>query len=71
MKAVKGKNNRISFVSRDEAKIINMAEVDGFIPQTSLCERDAYIAEELFKKDLIRKVNQNGSMGYKAYSNML
>lgn len=71
MRAVRGSNGLLSFVSKDEARVINLIKADQFTPITSLSERDHYIAEELFKKNLIRKVNQNNNMGYKAFSERL
>jgi len=68
MRAVKGKNNQLSLISRPEAQIFSTIEAAGFIPCTSLGERDLYIAEELYQKNLLKKVRKNNCVGYKTYS---
>lgn len=69
MRAVKGKNNQLSLISKPQVKILNMIEADGFVSCSSLDERDAYVAEELYQQNIIKKVRKNGDVGYKTYSN--
>ena len=71
MRAIKGKHNQLSFISRPEAKVYSMIEADGFISCESLDERDSYVAEELYQKNIIQKIRKNNTLGWKAYSNQL
>lgn len=71
MRVLKGKNNQISIISRPESKIITMIQADGFVPCDSLDERDLYVAEELYQKNLIKKVRKNNCIGFKTYSDIL
>ena len=71
MRAVKGKNNQLSLISRPEAQIFSTIEAAGFVPCTSLGERDLYIAEELYQKNIIQKVRKDNTLGWKAYSNQI
>ena len=71
MRAVKGKNKILSLISRPEARIYSMIEADGFISCESLSERDSYIAEELYQKNIIQKVRKDNTLGWKAYSNQI
>jgi len=71
MRAVKCKNNHISLISKPEAKIYAMIEADGFISCDSLDERDSFVAEELYKQNILKKVRKNNCMGYKTYSESL
>ena len=65
---MKGKNNKLSFISNEESRLINMIELNRFLDSAGLSEREHLIAEELFQKDMIRKVNKNGKTGYKTFS---
>ena len=41
--------------------------MQGFIDVNTLSERDIYVAEELYKRDVIRKVKKGENIGYKTY----
>ncbi len=41
--------------------------MQGFIDVNTLSERDIYVAEELYKRDVIRKVKKGEHIGYKTY----
>lgn len=67
MRAVKGKNNILNLISRDEASLFNKTEFNEFLDISTLSERDLYIAEELYKKNVLKKVRRGESIGYKVY----
>lgn len=67
MRAVKGKDNLLSFLHSHEARIFNLIELNDFLDMRKLSERDLYIAEELFKKNVIQKINKGDTVGYKVY----
>ena len=39
----------------------------GFVNVNSLDEREQYIAEEMYKKDVLQKVTKGEKVGYKIY----
>jgi len=67
MKAVKDKNKYLNLISSTEAKIFNKVDLSGFVSVNSLDEREQYIAEELYKKDVLQKVKKGEQVGYKIY----
>ncbi|MDA8842269.1 hypothetical protein N9N08_01195 [bacterium] len=68
MRAIKGKGNNLRFISNPETSFFNKLNLEGFISVNTLNEREVYIAEEMYKKDVIRKVRKGETIGYKAYS---
>jgi hypothetical protein len=67
MKAVKDKNKYLNLISSTEAKIFNKVDLSGFVSVNSLNEREQYIAEELYKKDVLQKIKKGEQVGYKIY----
>ena len=67
MRAVKGKNKILSLINNPESSFFNKLNMEGFINVNTLNERELYIAEEMYKKNVIRKVRKGESIGYKIY----
>ena len=67
MRAVKGKNERLSLISSLEAKIFNKIEEDGFVDVNSMSERENYLADDLYKRDILKKVRRDNNIGYKIF----
>lgn len=67
MRAVKGKNNQLCIISREEANLFNKAEFEGFLNISKLSERESYIAEDMYKKNVLSKVRRNENVGYRIY----
>ena len=67
MRAVKGKHQILSLINNPESSFFNKLDMQGFIDVNTLSERDIYVAEELYKRDVIRKVKKGESIGYKTY----
>lgn len=67
MRAVKDKNKYLNLISSTEARIFNKVDLTGFVSVNSLNEREQYIAEELYKKDVLKKVQKGEQVGYKIY----
>jgi len=67
MRAVKGKNKILSLINNPESRFFNKCNMEGFINVNTLNERELYIAEEMYKKNVIRKVRKGESIGYKTY----
>lgn len=67
MKAVKDKNKYLNLISSTEAKVFNKVDLSGFVSVNSLNEREQYIAEELYKKDVLQKIKKGEQVGYKIY----
>ena len=65
MRAVKCKDGVLSEFSK--MPIINKIEFEEFVNINSLSERDAYIAEEMYKQNILRKVRKGDKIGYKVY----
>ena len=67
MKAVKDKNKYLNLISSTEAKVFNKIALTGFTDVNSLDEREQYIAEELYKKDVLQRITKGEQVGYKIY----
>ena len=67
MKVVKDKNKYMNFISSLESKIFNKVDLTGFVGVNTIDEREQYIAEELYKKDILQKITQGEQVGYKIY----
>ena len=67
MRAVKGKNRYISLLNRAETQMFNNVDMAGFLDISTLDENSLYIAEEMFKKNLLKKVKRGDRIGYKIY----
>jgi hypothetical protein len=67
MKAVKGKNEYLSLISSTESRIFNKVDLQGFTGVNTLDEQEQYVAEELFKKDVLQKIRKGADIGYKTY----
>ena len=67
MRAVKCKNGHLSLISRSEAALFNNAEFKGFLSLNSLNERDQHLAEELYKRNVLRKIKRGDDIGYKIH----
>lgn len=67
MKAVKGKNDYLSFISGTESRVFNKVDLQGFTGVNTLNEQEQYIAEELYKKDVLQKIEKGAYIGYKTY----
>ncbi|MDA8847187.1 hypothetical protein N9J02_00985 [bacterium] len=67
MRAVKDKNKYLNLISSTEARIFNKVDLTGFVSVNSLNEREQYIAEELYKKDVLQKIQKGEQVGYKIY----
>jgi hypothetical protein len=67
VRAVKGKNQKLSLISSLEARLFNKIEEDGFIDLNSMSERDNYLADDLYKRDILKKVKRDNTIGYKTF----
>lgn len=67
MRAVKCKNGCLSIINRDEAAMFNNVEFSQFLPVNTLNEREQHIADELYKRNVLRKVKRGNDIGYKTH----
>ena len=67
MKAVKGKHDFLSLISSSESRIFNKVDLQGFTGVNTLNEQEQYVAEELYKKDVLQKIQKGEQVGYKIY----
>lgn len=67
MRAVIGKDGVLSIINRDEVCLFNKIHLENFLDINSLSERDMFIAEELYKKNVLRKVRKENKVGYKIF----
>jgi len=67
VRAVKGKNEKLSLISSQEAKIFNKIEEDGFVGLNSMSERENFLADDLYKRDILKKVKRDNTIGYKIF----
>ena len=67
MRAVKGKDKVVCFISGTEAKVYEMIAADQLTDINNINERDMYFAEEMYKRNAVRKVRRGQFIGYKTY----
>ena len=67
MRAVRCKHNIVSFINTLETKLFSLAESTGFLELSTLDERNLHLAHEMYRKNIFRKVKQNGIIGYSTY----
>ena len=67
MRAVKGKNGYLSLISKAEAVMFNNVDMIGFQDVNTLEENAVHMAEEMYKKNILRKVKRGDRIGYKTY----
>ena len=67
MRAVNGKNKKLSLISSLEAKVFNKIEEDGFVEVNSMSERENFLADDLYKRDILKKVRRDNTIGYKRF----
>ena len=67
MKAVKGRNNVLCLISREESRLFNKADFDRFLNISNLNERERHLAEDLHKRNVFRKVRKNEHVGFTIY----
>ena len=60
-------NEYLSLISSTESRIFNKVDLQGFTGVNTLDEREQYVAEELFKKDVLQKIRKGADIGYKTY----
>jgi hypothetical protein len=67
MRAVKGKNNFLSLINNPETSLFNKCDMEKFLDVNTLSERELHLAEELYKRDVFKKVRKGDKIGYKTY----
>ena len=67
MRGIKGKDKVMCFISSTEAKVYEMIAADQFTDLNALAERDIHFAEEMYKRNAVRKVRRGQTIGYKTY----
>ena len=67
MRAVKGKNNFLSFINNPETALFNKCDMEMFVDVNTFSERELHLAEELYKRDVLNKVRKGDKIGYKTY----
>lgn len=67
MRAVKCKNGCLSIINRDEADMFRNVESRQFVLVNTLNEREQHIAEEMYKRNVLRKVKRGNDIGYKIH----
>lgn len=67
MRAVKCKNGCLSIINRDETALFNKIDLHGYLSISNLNEREHYIAEELFKRNVLKKSQRGEAVVYQIY----
>jgi len=67
MKAVKCKNGVLSILNRAESALFNKADMNSFLEISSLTEQESHVAQEMYKRNVLRKVKRGESIGYKIH----
>jgi|TARA_B110000908_G_scaffold55531_1_gene67662 hypothetical protein len=68
MRAVKCKDNQLSLINKFETQLYDQAKMLGDLKLIELSERDAYLADEMHKKNIFQKEVKNGCECYTLYS---
>jgi hypothetical protein len=67
MRAVRDMNGLTTLINRDEARVFNKIDLENFVSVNTLSERDHFLAEEMYKRNVLQKVEKEHSVGYKIY----
>lgn len=67
MRAVKCKNDHISFINSLETKLYDLAKLDKLCA-TEMSERDVHVAEELYQKNIFDKHSKGDQVFYTVHS---
>jgi hypothetical protein len=67
MRAIKTKHNTVSLISQPEGKIFNKIEEDGFLDVNSMSEQELHLANEMYKRNVLKKVRRENKIGFKKY----
>ena len=54
-------------VSNPEYVLYNGINSRGFVAITEMDESERFVAEELYKRNVLRKIRREGKIGYKSY----
>jgi hypothetical protein len=65
MRVLTNKHGFTTMVSREESAVINKIAMQGFTPLNSLSEREQMLAEDLYRKNLLRRGRLKHDVGYK------
>lgn len=67
MRAIRDANGLTTFISRDEARVFNKIDLENFVALNTLSEREHHLAEELYRRNVLQKVDKESTVGYKIY----
>jgi hypothetical protein len=68
MRMVTQEDGNQTVVSNPEYVIYNGITSRGFIPLVEMDEGELHIAEELYKRNVLKKIRKDGAIGFKSYS---
>ena len=67
MRAIRDCNGLTTFINRDETRLFHKIDMEKFVALNTLTEREHYLAEELYKRNVLQKVDKESTIGYKVY----
>jgi len=67
MRAITDCNGLTTFITREETKLFHKIDMEKFVALNTLNERDHYLAEEMYKRNVLQKVKKEHTVGYKVY----
>lgn len=65
MRAIKNKHGTLTMISLEESRLLSKIEMNIFVPLNTLSEREAEVANELYRRNLLRRGKKNSDVGYK------
>jgi hypothetical protein len=65
MRAVRNKFGTTTMVCKEEGELLNKIDMRGFTPLNSLSEREQMLAEELYRRNVLRRGRIKHDVGYK------
>lgn len=67
MRALKGKHGFLGIATSQEYELYSRINFDGFMQINEMDEHQAHMADELYKRNLLRKVRRGTNVGYSTY----
>ena len=68
MKTVPTKDGYMTLINNPESRVFDKIKVCDFLCLNNLSEAERHNADQLTQRNVLQKVEQNGEVGYRAYS---
>lgn len=67
MKAIKGKGGLLNIISKEEYSVYQKIANNDGVQLKGLTERETYLVDEMYRKNVLRRVEQDGRVYFLTY----